>query len=87
VSHDQDMKESIVISKAAECFIELIHRDSNPTVWIVRRSKKHLWFKKQISSAWFIDGEQALSFANEMKRDHDRHDILYNRREIPPRAE
>ncbi len=66
------MKESTVISKAGSCFIELIHRDSNPTVWIVKRSKVNLWFKKQISSDWFIDGQQALSFAERMKRDHDR---------------
>jgi hypothetical protein len=57
------MKESMVISKAADCFIELIHRKSNPTVWIVRRSKKTLWFKKRLSSDWFTSGKQALSFA------------------------
>ena len=71
------MKKSIAISKAADCFIELIHHDSNPTVWIVRRSKKNFWFKKRISSDWFIDGQQALSFAKKMKRDHDRNDGLY----------
>jgi hypothetical protein len=70
------MKESVVISRAAECFIELVHRESNPTVWIVRRWKKNLWIKKLISSDWFTDGEQAQSFADRMKRDHERNDGL-----------
>jgi hypothetical protein len=64
------MKEFTVISNDADCFIELIHRHSNPTVWIVRRSKKVLWFKKEISSGWFTDGHQALLFAKKMKRDN-----------------
>lgn len=71
------MKESIIISRAAECFIELIHRESNPTVWIVRRWKKNLWIKKLITSDWFTDGQQAQSFADRMKRDYDRNDGLY----------
>ncbi|MCX6134849.1 MAG: hypothetical protein NTU47_13635 [Ignavibacteriales bacterium] len=65
------MNESIVILRAAGCFIELIHRNSNPTVWVVRQWKKSLWFKTLISSDWFIDAEQAMSFAKKMKRDHD----------------
>jgi len=66
------MKESTTISKTAGCFIELIHRKSNPTVWIVRRWNEDRWFKKFVSSDWFIDGHQALSFAERMKRDFDR---------------
>ncbi len=81
------MKESIVISKAGDCFIELIHRKSNPTVWIVRRWKRNFWIKKFISSDWFIDGQQALTFANRMKRDFDRNDGLYAIREVHRRAE
>ena len=73
------MKESTVISNDANCFIELIHRNLYPTVWIVRRSKKILWFRKQISSSLFTDGEQALLFAQKMKRDNcgsvDKHGV------------
>jgi hypothetical protein len=65
------MKESTTISKTAGCLIELIHRKNNPTVWIVRRWNKHLWFKKVVSSDWFTDAAQALSFADRMKRDFD----------------
>ena len=65
------MKESTVISALPACFIELIHRRSNPTMWIVKRYRKRLWFKKQLSSHWFIDGQQALAFAQTMKRTHE----------------
>lgn len=66
------MKESTTISNTAGCFIELIHRKSNPTVWIVRRWNKDRWFNKFISSDWFTDEQQAMSFAVRMKRDFDR---------------
>ena len=64
------MKNRTVISTDRKCFIEFIHRDSDPTTWIVRRSTKFLCFRKQISSNRFIDGEQALAFAEQMKREH-----------------
>lgn len=67
------MKDSKVIANTPDCFIELIHRRSSPTTWIVRRWKKTGWFKKRISSHWFVDGEQAFSFAKTMKQEHDRH--------------
>jgi hypothetical protein len=62
------MTQTTIISNAAGCFIQLIHKDSNPTVWIVRRSKKFLWFKKTISSDWFTSGPNALEFARKMKQ-------------------
>ena len=80
------MRESIVISRASDCFIELIHRESNPTVWIVRRWKKNLWIKKLISSDWFTDGQEAQSFADRMKRDYDRNNDLYATKVIPRHA-
>jgi hypothetical protein len=71
------MKESTVISRAAGCFIELVHHESNPTVWIVRRWKNNLWIKKLLSSDWFTDEQQAKSFADRMKRDYERNDGLF----------
>jgi hypothetical protein len=68
------MKNITVISNDRDCAIEVIHRDSDPGVWIVRRWKKFMWFKKasrQWRDVWFTDGQQALVFANEMKRRHD----------------
>lgn len=64
------MKHITVISNARDCRIEIIHRGSDPGVWIVRRWKKFLWLKKRISSDWFIDGKQARAFANDLKRKH-----------------
>jgi len=64
------MKSRTVISTDRKCFIEFIHRDSDPTTWIVRCWKRFLWFRKQISSTRFIDGEQALAFAEQMKREN-----------------
>lgn len=65
--------ERIVISSARGCFVELIHRDSDPSSWIVRRWTKFLWFKKPISSHWFNDERQALEFAGDIKREYQRH--------------
>ncbi len=48
--------------------IELIHRESDPGMWIVRRSKKILWFTLRISSDWFTDNHQALTFADKLQR-------------------
>ena len=66
------MKDITVISDARDCFIQLIHSDSDAGVWKVRRWEKIFWFKKRISSDWFIDGDQALAFAQAMKREHAR---------------
>jgi hypothetical protein len=63
----------LIVSSARDCFIELIHRDSEPATWIVRRWKKFLCLKKRISSDWFNDERQALAFANEIKLKHQGH--------------
>jgi hypothetical protein len=60
-----------VISNARNCFIEVLHREADPSIWIVRRSKKIFWSNKRISSDWFINRQQAFAYADEMKREHD----------------
>jgi len=65
------MKDVTIISNTREYCIELTHRDSDPGLWIVRRWKKFMWFKKRISSNWFSDKQQALAFAHAMKQGHD----------------
>lgn len=62
-----------VISKIRGCFIEVLHHDADPSTWIVRRWKKFLWFKKRISSDWFINKQQAFAYADEMKKEYNRH--------------
>jgi hypothetical protein len=62
--------KKLVIWNAHNCSIELIHRDNDPSTWIVKRWKKFFWFKKRVSSDWFNDEQQALAFANEIKPKH-----------------
>ncbi len=77
-----NLKDITVISNARDCFIELTHRNSDPGVWIVRRWTKFLWFKKRVSSHWFNDGQQAVAFANQTKKDHDGHQSSREGKEI-----
>jgi len=63
----EPITKTIIVLNTPDCYIELIHRDSEPALWIVRRSTKLLWFKKRVSSHWFNDKRQALAFANEIK--------------------
>ena len=62
-----------IISNIRNCFIEVLHHDADPCSWIVRRWKKILWFKKRISSDWFISRPQAFAYAHEMKQEYSRH--------------
>lgn len=64
------MPNITVISNDRDFFIDLIHRDSDPGSWIVRHSRTILWFKKRISTDWFNDEQQAITFAYEMKLRH-----------------
>jgi 1,2-phenylacetyl-CoA epoxidase PaaB subunit len=70
---DEREKSRMVISNARDCFVEVMHRESDPSIWIVRRSKKTFWFKKRISSDWFNNRQQAFAYASEMKKEHNRH--------------
>ena len=47
--------------------VDILHRDSDPGMWIVRRWKKFLWMKRLISRDWFNDESQALAFARNKK--------------------
>jgi len=78
------MSESTVVSSISACFIEVIHRRSNPTMWIVTRSRKRLFFyKKRISSHWFVDERQAWAYARAMKREHEAKEVALQDRATP----
>jgi hypothetical protein len=66
------MDETTIIENNRASHVEVSHRDSDPGTWIVKRWKKSLWFRRQVSTDWFSDKLQALAFANEMKRGHDK---------------
>jgi len=50
-------------------YVEVINRPSDAGSWTVRRWKKFLWFKRMISSRWFLDEQQARLFALKLKRE------------------
>jgi hypothetical protein len=47
--------------------IEILHRDDDPTSWIVSSYQKKFGFKFRRKEYRFIDGEQAAQFAGELK--------------------
>ena len=61
------MKNRTTIWKERGSFIELIHRDADPGMWIVRRWKTSFFLNKLISSDWFNGHDQALQFADLLK--------------------
>lgn len=55
------------MKSASGKIIEILNRDSDPTMWIVSVSKQILFFKKKIVSEWFSSKADALEFANTIK--------------------
>lgn len=53
-----------LLSQTNGICVELLHHADDPCVWIVRESKKLLWFRLKASTVWFFTKEQALSFAH-----------------------
>jgi len=49
--------------------VELSQVPNAGTTWVVRVYKKRLLFKSRISSDWFLDGEQAKRFADQLSRE------------------
>ncbi len=70
------MKNTTILSNVRHCFITLTHSYSDPSSWIVKRWTKLMWFKKLISTDWFNNEQQALAFANKIKREHHGKEIL-----------
>ncbi len=60
-------RDVVRISDEGGQVVDIIHRDSDAGMWIVRRWKKYLWMKKLISRDWFNDERQALAFARDLK--------------------
>jgi hypothetical protein len=70
-----------IVSNLQDCFIEVLHRDADSNLWMVRRCKKVLWFKKRISSDWFVNRQQAFIFANAMKGNYYKHHNIHDVKE------
>ena len=65
------MKNTIIVSNSRECFIDVINDDADPNTWFVRRWKSNYETKKQISSDRFSNKQQAMAFAQSMKREYN----------------
>lgn len=70
-SQKVNMKKITVFSDSRKCFIDLLHDDSDPVCWIVRRWRKYIGFKKWLSSDWFNEREQAVAFADGLVRQYN----------------
>ena len=55
------------MKSASGKIIEILNRDSDPTMWIVSVYKQILFFKKKVISEWFSSKVDALEFANTIK--------------------
>ena len=55
------------MKSASGKIIEIMNRDSDPTMWIVSVYKQILFFKKKVVSEWFSSKSDALEFANSIQ--------------------
>lgn len=58
-----DLNVNTILSVNGSHRIELLHRADDPGIWIVRSSDRYFWFGRKYSSVWFLDKQQALTFA------------------------
>lgn len=61
------MNNHTVISNNSDNFVELINYDTDPNMWIVRVSKKILFFKKEKYAKWFNNEKTARAYAESIK--------------------
>ncbi|MFA5835053.1 MAG: hypothetical protein WDA22_16365 [Bacteroidota bacterium] len=55
--------KTVLSNEGGQC-IELLHYKDDPSVWIIRSSKKLLGYKTKTSTVWFASEQQALTFAH-----------------------
>ena len=61
------MSTKEILKSTSGKIVEILNRDSDPTMWIVSVYKRILFFKKKVASEWFSKKEDALEFANKIK--------------------
>jgi hypothetical protein len=61
------MSINTVISKNSDNYVELINYDTDPNMWIVKVSKKILFFKKEKYAKWFNNEKIARAYAETIK--------------------
>ncbi len=64
--------------------IELTQTSGNGAPWMVRVYKKSLFWRKRISSDWFLNGDQAKRFADQIARSISEGSAIENLRNRKP---
>lgn len=64
-------KTETVISSIPGCYIKILHYPEDPATWIVKKLKRRLFGKKEILTRWFSRKDQAVKFAEDLKRDYE----------------
>lgn len=64
--------------------VEVVRSSGLGSNWIVRVYKKFLFWKKRISSDWFLDSAQAERFAQRLREDLLQKDTVQKLRERRP---
>ncbi|MCK9407596.1 MAG: hypothetical protein WCX28_00195 [Bacteriovoracaceae bacterium] len=72
----QNTNINTILSNKDGCCIELQHNACDPSLWIIQRSKKILWFRLNRSTFFFYDKNNALIFA---RKQADNHRVLLGR--------
>jgi hypothetical protein len=64
--------------------VEVLRIDGLGSNWIVRVSKKFLFWRRRVSSDWFLDEAQAERFAQQLRKDLVLEEGLENLKERRP---
>lgn len=59
----------MTIPSGNNLFVELTQLKEAGTPWVVRLYRKTLFFKKNISTDWFLNEQQAKTFAERLAQD------------------
>lgn len=70
MSTERSADVETILTNENGCCIELLHHSYDPCLWIIRRSRKVLWFRWNRSLYWFYDKQNALRFAARQAEDH-----------------
>jgi hypothetical protein len=63
--HNSNIKT--ILSANGKYCVELLHSTNDPSLWIIRRSKKFLWLRLHSSIVWFLSKQQAIEFAHSLE--------------------
>jgi hypothetical protein len=56
----------MILSAGDNYYVEVLQTNRAGSVWTVRLFKKLLFFKRRLSSDWFLDEEQAKRFGEQL---------------------